>query len=286
MRNCSKEVNAVLASRRSNSSRSQNFNLRNPNSLSNPDDQDILVGSSKDDEISLKNHNRNADNLNPRQLLKTSFEKTKSIGSSTACVCTLEENSLRVANLGDSGFLYLRYDPSLGAYSLVEKSKEQQHSFNAPYQLANLPGKLCGGRKKKSFCKDRPEDSDLYKYQIWLRPNPDLIILGSDGLFDNVYIREILRIVNKYCFKIKPKASDSIASDSDQPFEKADALEIAKRLASKAYQASISEECTSPFGEKYNELLRKDHTFSSKLNDEEWKGGKQDDISVVVAFIW
>jgi protein phosphatase PTC7 len=287
MKNWSKEVDAILLSRRNISSKSQKIEMKHLYSLSNPNDECTQADNPNNNGISLMNHRTDSDSLNPKELLKVAYERTKSIGSSTACVCTLEENSLRVANLGDSGFAFLRFDPTIGAYVLIEKSKDQQHSFNAPYQLANLPGKLCGGRKRASFCKDKPEDSDLYniniKYDFFLYP--DLILLGSDGLFDNVYIKEILRIVNKYCFKIKPKINDSMVSVSNQPFDKTDALELAKRLAAKAYQASISDEWISPFGEKYNELLQKDSTFSSKLNDEEWKGGKQDDISVVVGFI-
>ena len=55
-----------------------------------------------------------------------------SSGGSTACVGVLnkEKHVLSVANLGDSGFLILRN------HSVLVKSKEQQHYFNAPYQLA------------------------------------------------------------------------------------------------------------------------------------------------------
>jgi serine/threonine protein phosphatase PrpC len=39
---------------------------------------------------------------------------------------------LKVANIGDSGFLLIRFSENGEPY-VVQKSKEQQHSFNIPY---------------------------------------------------------------------------------------------------------------------------------------------------------
>jgi hypothetical protein len=45
---------------------------------------------------------------------------------------------LRVANIGDSGFLLIRFSKDNEAYC-AHKSKEQQHAFNIPFQLSVLP---------------------------------------------------------------------------------------------------------------------------------------------------
>ena len=57
------------------------------------------------------------------------------IGSSTACIVTLNREERRVysANLGDSGFLIIRDG------EVVHRSEEQQHYFNTPFQLAVAP---------------------------------------------------------------------------------------------------------------------------------------------------
>jgi protein phosphatase PTC7 len=57
------------------------------------------------------------------------------IGSSTACIVTLNREERRVysANLGDSGFLIIR------DREVVHRSEEQQHYFNTPFQLAVAP---------------------------------------------------------------------------------------------------------------------------------------------------
>lgn len=72
-------------------------------------------------------------------------------------------------NLGDSGFLLIRFDPvTLEPYVLI-RSKEQTHGFNTPYQLTRLPStkevqtlksknmdkelqNLKNAMKKKKFC--------------------------------------------------------------------------------------------------------------------------------------
>ena len=59
-------------------------------------------------------------------------------GSSTACIVSLhrEERTIYSANLGDSGFLVVRDG------EIVHRSTEQQHYFNAPYQLTVPPPSL------------------------------------------------------------------------------------------------------------------------------------------------
>ena len=49
--------------------------------------------------------------------------------------------------------------------------------------------------KEKKFCEDLPEDSD--NYQLRVREG-DLVILGTDGIFDNLFEDEILEIVKSF----------------------------------------------------------------------------------------
>lgn len=51
------------------------------------------------------------------------------VGSTTACIVVLNQDELRVANLGDCGISVIRRN------HYVFRSEEQQHSFNFPYQL-------------------------------------------------------------------------------------------------------------------------------------------------------
>lgn len=49
--------------------------------------------------------------------------------------------------------------------------------------------------KQRKFCEDTPEDSD--NYQLRVREG-DLLILGTDGIFDNLFEEEILEIVKNF----------------------------------------------------------------------------------------
>ncbi len=60
------------------------------------------------------------------------------------------------------------------------RSKEMQKSFNFPYQI--------GFRKNG----DDPSLSEIQSHEV---KHGDVIILGTDGCFDNMYDEDILQIV-------------------------------------------------------------------------------------------
>ncbi len=49
--------------------------------------------------------------------------------------------------------------------------------------------------RERKFCEDSPEDSD--NYQLRVREG-DLLILGTDGILDNLFEEEILEIVKVF----------------------------------------------------------------------------------------
>ena len=59
----------------------------------------------------------------PTYVLEKAFRKVKSIGSATALIAILNQNSLSLANIGDSGFLIIRFKK--GEPYCPHKSKEQ-----------------------------------------------------------------------------------------------------------------------------------------------------------------
>lgn len=66
----------------------------------------------------------------PVRIMSDAYEHSTEIqGSSTCCVVLLDGYCLKTANLGDSGFMVIR------GSEIVFRTKEQQHSFNFPYQL-------------------------------------------------------------------------------------------------------------------------------------------------------
>ena len=58
------------------------------------------------------------------------------------------------------------------------RSHEQQHYFNTPFQLSLPPTEL-----QSQVLADRPESADQYEFSV---EDGDVILLATDGLFDNV----------------------------------------------------------------------------------------------------
>jgi serine/threonine protein phosphatase PrpC len=118
-------------------------------------------------------------NVDPRQVLERSYgavlediDKENLVGSTTACLAVLREDELRIANLGDCAVLVIR------GPEIVLRTPEQQHSFNFPFQLG-------------TGSKDSPKDAMIFTLKV---KEGDVVVVASDGLFDNLFDDEILDI--------------------------------------------------------------------------------------------
>jgi protein phosphatase PTC7 len=168
-------------------------------------------------------------------------------GSCTACIAIKSgPRSVAVANLGDSGIaLYREGD-------LIFETTEQEYLFNYPYSLSS---------EKDA----KPTDADrklLTKLQ-----SGDIIILATDGLWDNLYHKEIKKFLD-----------DDLAPE-----------DIAANLAVSAFHASNDGKRWAPFSQASVENLysaapyAEDPDFTpppAPLVD--YMGGKPDDITVIV----
>eukprot|EP01127_Copromyxa_protea_P011604 TRINITY_DN2929_c0_g1_i2.p1 TRINITY_DN2929_c0_g1~~TRINITY_DN2929_c0_g1_i2.p1 ORF type:complete len:214 (-),score=21.26 TRINITY_DN2929_c0_g1_i2:235-876(-) len=109
-------------------------------------------------------------------LQRADEESVEVLGSSTACLVILKSKTLWGANVGDSKFIVVR------SGEVILQSKEQQVEWNVPFQM---------GKKSTIHPKTHGD-----RYQLDLEIN-DLIIMGSDGLFDNLFITEIVSLLDK-----------------------------------------------------------------------------------------
>ena len=49
--------------------------------------------------------------------------------------------------------------------------------------------------REKKFCKDSPDDGNVYLMKV---TDGDLLLLGTDGVFDNLFEHEIIKIIKSY----------------------------------------------------------------------------------------
>ena len=96
-----------------------------------------------------------------------------STGASTALVASITEDGfLRALNVGDSTCVVIRNG------RIVSKTREISHFFECPYQLSvDSP--------------DKPRDGTKLNIEL---VRGDLIVMGSDGVFDNLSDAEILAL--------------------------------------------------------------------------------------------
>jgi protein phosphatase PTC7 len=71
-------------------------------------------------------------------ILVEAYEKTNIFGSSTVLLAQCRNGRLSCCYLGDSTYMILREGTPMN-FVVAHRSKEQQHSFNCPYQLTRLP---------------------------------------------------------------------------------------------------------------------------------------------------
>ncbi|KAJ3142055.1 hypothetical protein HK100_003250 [Physocladia obscura] len=229
--------------------------------------------------------------LDPIKVLQVACERTledagkgagSAVGSTTALIAFLRlyityysDDELRLASLGDSSLMILRDG------AIIFRTEEQQHSFNFPYQLG-------------SNSKDTPE-KDAGKWSVKIKEG-DVVIVGSDGIFDNLFDEDILEIVNAVVLGTSATASfvhpshySSMASFPPVTTAKTpgagsvlparilrtDPQLIASEILAKARDISTdtSPNVSSPFQERaVNEGIY-------------YQGGKSDDLTVVVGII-
>jgi protein phosphatase PTC7 len=208
-------------------------------------------------------------------------DKSIHAGGSTACVAVAsEDGKLEVANLGDSGFVQLRLN------AVHNYSEPQTHAFNTPYQLSVVPASMLaraaafGGAQ---LC-DYPKDADVTTHNL---RHGDILIFASDGLWDNVFNQDILRITSRIMTGTGAwKASDGGIQvvDNLAPFTQAEdstqrpsTLQgaIALEIATSAKSLSLNRRVDGPFAKEVQKYYPQ----------EDWHGGKVDDICVVVVIV-
>jgi len=218
--------------------------------------------------------------------LARGFTACTCFGACTAVVAALDSQGqmLGVANIGDSGIRQIRKNAESSMAMVANTTKDQQHFFNCPFQLTrrprekDYPGLLAQGKTKLveimktniKMIEDKPEDADIYNFPLH---EGDVLILGSDGLFDNLYDREILDFVD---LAITPMEARQVyaqnAGTLRGPGSSTDPGALATTIAHAAYHRACDTSAASPF------------SACARSHGIQHTGGKLDDITVICAW--
>jgi protein phosphatase PTC7 len=165
-------------------------------------------------------------------------------GSSTVCVLYLDKINKRMFSsyMGDSCYLIAR-PIEVGNFELIFKSEEQSHGFNIPFQVGTEG--------------DNPSFAITDQHIV---EKNDIVIVGSDGLWDNIEVSEIIKYLNEFSTK-----SGSVLIDTSR---------FVKHLSVIAEHLSQDKNHFSPFCKKALEYNK---------SGKKYFGGKPDDITIIAA---
>lgn len=121
--------------------------------------------------------------MSPKLLLVDAVNKNEETGSCTCCLLTLDDKDalLHACNLGDSGYMILRgveAQENKMDLSIFFQTQEQQHAFNFPFQVGTHG--------------DDPNKGESFAHTV---QHGDIIVLGSDGLWDNLHRDTIVDMI-------------------------------------------------------------------------------------------
>ncbi|KAI8877802.1 protein serine/threonine phosphatase 2C [Backusella circina FSU 941] len=204
---------------------------------------------------------KNERSIRAHEILDAAFHRLRlsgkvAAGSSTACILNLSKTTgeMTTCNLGDSAFLLIRDK------KIVYQSPSQQHYFNCPYQLTIVPDSY---PNRDELIIDLPKDADNKSFFL---KDGDLILLATDGYFDNMYSEETLALINA------GTKSLSVLNEDDE-YATATIRTLAKTLTDRARRLSLDPKRLSPWAK------------AAQAHGSNYRGGKVDDITCIVTLV-
>eukprot|EP00435_Cladocopium_sp_Y103_P064439 s147_g26.t1 len=142
----------------------------------------------------------------PVSLLKEAYEETESLGSTTILLAVLDNSTrihgklhpmVAVLTIGDCEMLMMRRldgrQSPLRAVFHTEMQRIDGHS-QTPLQLARVDDRVDPEFDEELALEVIERGSAVHCVSAY---EGDIIVLGSDGVFDNLYLEEIVEIVNE-----------------------------------------------------------------------------------------
>jgi serine/threonine protein phosphatase PrpC len=204
----------------------------------------------------------------PISLLKEAYEATESKGSTTVLLAALDNSTrihgklhpmIAVLSIGDCELLMLRR--TLGRQSPLEavfhtEMQRIDHNVQTPLQLARVDARIDEDFDESIALEVIEKGSAVHCVSAY---EGDILIMGSDGVFDNLFLDEIVDICNG-CF---PTPRSPVYEALPPNILSQVAQRLVLNAHSKSKEGANGQFPDTPIG----------------------KGGKVDDTSVVVAEI-
>mmetsp|Transcript_7964 Transcript_7964/g.16687 ORF Transcript_7964/g.16687 Transcript_7964/m.16687 type:complete len:403 (-) Transcript_7964:119-1327(-) len=203
----------------------------------------------------------------PIPLVREAFESTESLGSTTLVLAVLDNSTrihgklhpmIAVISIGDCELLLLRRLHGRNSQLQAVFHTEMQridYNVQTPLQLARVDGRIDEDFDESIALEVIEKGSAVHCVSAY---EGDILVLGSDGVFDNLFLDEIVEICNEI---LQPSKTGAFA-----PMLPSMLSQVAQRIVKESHgksDAKGGQFVDTPIG----------------------KGGKVDDTSVVVAEI-
>lgn len=209
------------------------------------------------------------ENCIPKEAISFAASQIAVPGSSAACVVTLDGSILRGTSIGDAGFIVLR-----GRHAIF-KSGDLDHGMHLHLRI------------ERGVDESLVDPTEVGEWTRICLEAGDILVMGTDGLWDNLYPSEVMEVISQYFAHIplglgrrlgEQTAPSQYDTNPDVPISGLVSERLAMKLqtaavqiATRALQASKRTQGRSPFAEK------------AKLHNVQHSGGLEDNITVVCA---
>merc|ERR1719226_112750 len=142
----------------------------------------------------------------PISLLKEAYEETSSYGSTTVLLAALDNSTrihgklhpmIAVLSIGDCELLMLRRTAGRQSeFEAVFHTEMQRIDYNVqtPLQLARVDGRIDEDFDESIALEVIEKGSAVHCVSAY---EGDILIMGSDGVFDNLFLDELVEICNE-----------------------------------------------------------------------------------------
>jgi len=207
------------------------------------------------------------DYMGPISMMREAYESTTSMGSTTVLTATMDNSTrihrklhpmIAVCSIGDCEFLLLRRAPE-GHLVQAFHTEMQRVGGNAqcPLQLARVDDSVDPNFDEATMIEVIEYGSAVHCVSAY---EGDIVVLGTDGVFDNLHIEEVINICNEILYQAPGKGF--------RPLDRNLLGKVAQRIVLECHAK------TQPCGVKDGIDQYKDCPIG--------KGGKVDDTSCVV----
>lgn len=201
----------------------------------------------------------------PIPLMRDAYEATESYGSTTALLAILDNSTrihgklhpmIAVLSVGDCELLVLRRLNGQDFFETVFHTEMQRIDGNAqcPLQVCRLDDRIDPNFDEEIAIEVIERGSAVHCVSIY---EGDVVVMGSDGVFDNLFLDEVIDICNEM---LPPRCEGSKFTPTPPALLKQVAMRIVSECHRKTQTNHRGEYPNAPIG----------------------KGGKRDDTSCVV----